>query len=639
MGNDWTKEDVYRTYNLQNWGEGYFDVDEEGHLVAVPDKGTHKIVINKVVEEMKTQGIKLPAVIRFHDILRQQVRNLNRSFRKVIEDANYQGRYFGVYPVKVNQMREVVEEILDAGQTYDYGLEAGSKPELMAVLAYNTNKNAMTILNGYKDEDYLRLALLGNKLGRKVVVVIEKFSELSRLIKLSKEMNVTPMIGLRGRMAVEGHGRWKSSSGEKAKFGLSISEIIQAVQFCEEQGLKDAIKLFHFHVGSQISDIRTLKDAISEGGRIYAKLHKMGVKLEYFDAGGGLGIDYDGTRSDKDSSMNYIVEEYATDIVWGLKQICDTEGVPHPNIVTESGRMITAHHSCVITNVIDQVKTSQTSFNTSKVTGEHLIVENMRDLEESLSQKNFQQYYNEALQLKEECLNAFKLGILSLEERAKIETIYWKIMSRINVMTKSLEFIPEGLHSLDDDLAPQYLCNFSVFQSIADYWAIDQLLPVVPLNRLNEEPTLNGSIADITCDSDGKMDRFIDRESGFKSTIPLHVLKENEDYLIGIFLTGAYQDVMGDMHNLFGRLNEVHVYSDPEDPAGFYIEEIIRGNNASSVLATMQYNPEYMAQKMKQLVNQEVVRGIIPPREGVRLVDFYEECLSNYTYLMTTLGE
>ncbi|GAB4017774.1 MAG: biosynthetic arginine decarboxylase [Bdellovibrio sp.] len=639
MDNNWSRDDIYRTYNLQNWGEGYFDVDENGNLAVVPDKGSHQIKIKDIVKEMRAQGIKLPAVIRFHDILRHQVKTLNRSFRKIIEDANYQGRYFGVYPVKVNQMREVVEEILDAGQAYDYGLEAGSKPELMAVLAYNTNKNAMTILNGYKDEDYLRLALLGNKLGRKVIVVIEKFSELSRLIKLSKEMNVRPMIGLRSRMAVEGHGRWKSSSGEKAKFGLSISEIIQAVQFCEEQGMKDTIKLFHFHVGSQISDIRTLKDAITEGGRIYAKLHKMGVNLQYFDAGGGLGIDYDGSRSDKDSSMNYTIDEYATDIVWGLKQICDIEGVPHPNIVTESGRMVTAHHSCVITNVIDQVNSCQTSFNTNKVTGENIIVENMRDLEDNMSLQNYQQYFNEAQQLKEDALNAFKLGILSLEERAKIETLYWKIMVRIRNIIKDVEFIPEGLQTLEDDLAPQYLCNFSVFQSIADYWAIDQLLPVMPITRLNEAPNLNCSIADITCDSDGKMDRFIDREHGVRSSIPLHTLKENEEYLLGIFLTGAYQDVMGDMHNLFGRLNEVHVFADSEDPSGFYIEEIIRGNNASSVLATMQYNPEYMAQKMKQLVNQEVVRGIIPPREGVRLVDFYEECLSNYTYLMTSHGE
>lgn len=639
MDNTWSREDNYRTYNLQNWGEGYFDIDENGNLAAIPDKGNHKIVIKDIVKEMKAQGIKLPAVIRFHDILRHQVKLLNRSFRKIIEDANYQGRYFGVYPVKVNQMREVVEEILDAGQSFDYGLEAGSKPELMAVLAYNTNKNAMTILNGYKDEDYLRLALLGNKMGRKVVVVIEKFSELARLIKLSKEMNVKPMIGLRGRMAVEGHGRWKSSSGEKAKFGLSISEIIQAIQFCDEQGVKDAIKLFHFHVGSQISDIRTLKDAITEGGRIYAKLHKMGVNIQYFDVGGGLGIDYDGSRSDKESSMNYTVEEYATDIIWGLKQICDLEGVPHPNIVSESGRMITAHHSCVITNVIDQVNTCQTSFNTNKTTGENIIVENMRELEDNISPQNYQQFFNEAQQLKEDALNAFKLGILSLEERAKIETLYWKVMVRIRGILKNVEYIPEGLQTLEFDLAPQYLCNFSVFQSIADYWAIDQLLPVMPISRLNEAPTLNCSIADITCDSDGKMDRFIDREYGVTNSIPLHTLKDGEDYLIGIFLTGAYQDVMGDMHNLFGRLNEVHVYADAEDPAGFYIEEIIRGNNASSVLATMQYNPEYMAQKMKQLVNQEVVRGIIPPREGVRLVDFYEECLSNYTYLMTSHGE
>jgi arginine decarboxylase len=409
-----------------------------------------------------------------------------------------------------------------------------------------------------------------------------------------------------------------------------------AVQMAEEYGLKDAIKLFHFHIGSQISDIKTLKDAISEGGRIYAKLVKLGLHIEYFDVGGGLGVDYDGSRSDNESSMNYTIEEYATDIVWGLKQICDLEGVEHPNIVSESGRAVTAHHSCVITNVVDRISTAQTHFNTAKVTGEHHIVANMRELEESpLTNKNLQQTYNEALQLKEECLNAFKLGILSLHERARVETLFWKVAVKVAEATKTVDFIPEGLLSLNDDIAPQYLCNFSVFQSVADYWAIDQLLPVVPITHLLDRPDHDCSIADITCDSDGKIDRFIDRE-GVRKTVPLHSIKDGEDYLVGIFMTGAYQDVMGDMHNLFGRLNEVHVYSDPEDPQGFYIEEIVQGNSASSVLSSMQYNPEYMAHKIKKLVNKEVMRGIIAPREGVRLADFYEECLQSYTYLNIT---
>ncbi|MCP4912647.1 MAG: biosynthetic arginine decarboxylase [Oligoflexia bacterium] len=637
--NDWTLDKAEETYRVKNWSDGYFGINANGNLTVLPtSKKKSEIEIVKVVEEMKSQGVKLPAVIRFHDILRSQVKKINRTFRNTIDEAEYEGRYLGVYPVKVNQMREVVEEIIDAGSSYDYGLEAGSKSELLAALVYNENPNSLTILNGYKDEDYLRLALLGRKLDRKIIIVIEKFSELKNILRLSEEMNVTPLIGLRGKMSVPGKGRWANSSGDKAKFGLTTAEILNAVKLMEEHDLKSSIKLFHYHIGSQISDIRTFKDAINEGGRIYAKLYQMGCKLEYFDAGGGLGIDYDGSKSSNDSSRNYNLSDYAEDLVYGLKQICDIESVPHPNIVTESGRAITAHHSCVITNVIDKIDRYQSSFNTKKSTGEHIMVENMRDLETEackISKENFQTIFNEAVQLKSECLNAFKLGVIGLDERAKMETIHWRIMEKIMKWADVSEsFVPEEFKSLNEDIAPQYLCNFSVFQSAADHWAIDQILPLVPITRLNEEPTVQCGIADITCDSDGKIDRFIGPE-GHNKTVPLHEIKEGDEgkYIVGLFLTGAYQDVMGDNHNLFGRLNEVHVFSDADDPQGFYIEEIIKGNSSSQVLTTMQYNPEYMAQSLKKLINKEVVRGKIAPRIGVKLVDFYEDCLADYTYL------
>lgn len=636
---EWTKEDADHIYHVTSWGDGYFDISENGNLIVRPDKGNHSIEIKKVIDEMRHQGVTLPAVIRFHDVLRNQVKDINRTFRSVIEEADYSGRYFGVYPVKVNQMREVVEEIVDAGANYDYGLEAGSKPELLAALAYNTNQESLTILNGYKDSDYLRLALLGRKLGRKVIVVIEKYSELPKLLELSQELNVKPLIGLRVKMNVKHSGKWAESSGQKSKFGLNIPEVLNAIELMDKHGLKDHIKLFHFHIGSQISDIKTIKEAINEGGRVYTELVKLGCGLEYFDAGGGLGVDYDGSRSATDSSKNYTLKEYASDIVYGLKQICSLEKVAEPHIVTESGRAITAHHSCVITNVIDKIASAHTDYNTKKETGEHILVTNMRELsEEPLTQKNYQVTYNEALQLKDDSQNAFKLGILKLTERAKIDTLYWQIMIKINDIVNEEEFVPEGIYDLEDNLAPQYLCNFSVFQSAADHWAVDQLLPVVPISRLNEKPTLSCSIADITCDSDGKIDKFINRDE-LKNTVPLHKFEKNEDYLVGLFLTGAYQDVMGDMHNLFGRLNEVHVFSDTDDPQGFYIEEIIWGNTASAVLSTMQYNPAYMAEKLKKMVTKEVNRGSIPPREGVRLVDFYESCLTNYTYLMNEKKE
>ena len=630
---NWSSEDSIKLYNIDNWGAGYFTISNSGNLSVKPSEADPTIEIKEVIEEMRSQGVELPAVIRFHDILRNQVKTLNQSFNKVIKEAEYKGSFQGVYPIKVNQMREVVEEVLEAGEEFNFGLEAGSKPELLAVLAYNNNQNSLTILNGYKDEEYLKLALLGNKLQRKVIIVVEKFSELNKILKISKEMDVKPIIGLRGKMSIKSRGKWAASCGDKAKFGLTISEMITAVDLMKENGLLDCIKLFHFHIGSQISDIKTIKAAINEGARIYTELSKLGCEIEYFDAGGGLGIDYDGSRSKSDSSVNYTLIEYIADIVYGLKQMCDGENIRHPNIVTESGRALTAHHSCVVTNVIDEITVSKTNYEKTTLQNEHIILKNMREMFEwEVSESKYQEIFNEANQLKEQSVNAFNLGVISITERAIIETFYWKTMTKLFIFSQTLEEIPESLQNLENDLAPQYLCNFSVFQSAADSWAIDQVLPVVPLSKLNEKPTTNCSIADITCDSDGKINNFFSKE-GHSKTMPIHEIQNDEEYLIGMFLTGAYQDVMGDMHNLFGRLNEVHVYSDKDDPQGFYIEEIIKGNSSSHVLSTMQYNPEYMAQKVKKSITKLINGGHLPPRQGVMWVDFYEKCLTDYTYL------
>lgn len=630
----WSKEEADDVYHISRWGDGYFDINDQGHLCVLPsqDETGPRIDISEVLEEMKAQNIPLPIVVRFHDILRSHVKVINETFRDVIKEAGYQGKYAGVYPIKVNQMREVVEEIVDAGAPYDFGLEAGSKPELLSVLAYNDNLNALTILNGYKDEDYLRLALLGNKLGRKCIVVIEKFSELHKILKLAREMNVEPMIGLRAKMAIKGSGKWSDSGGEKAKFGLTIAEMLTCVHILKEENYLNSLKLFHFHIGSQVTDIRTIKEVIREGGRIFAKLSQLGAPLEYFDCGGGLGVDYDGSQSTSDSSMNYKLNDYASDIVYILKEICDAEKVAHPNIVTESGRAITARHSCVITNVIDKIETSFTEYKTEKQTGEHSLVGNIRELLEALNVENAQETYNDALDIKRECQNAFRLGILKLEERATIETIFWKITKKISSLLPQMEFIPENLYDIDQGVAPQYLCNFSIFQSAPDMWAIGQLLPIVPITRLNEKPEVLGTLVDITCDSDGKINKFIDINET-RNLLPLHDLRPNEDYHIGVFLTGAYQDVMGDLHNMFGRLNEVHVFCDDEDPTDFYIEEVIKGSSAENVLAAMQYNPEAMAYTMKKNIDRQIAGGKINPREGVRLVDFYESCLKSYTYL------
>jgi arginine decarboxylase len=635
---EWSIEDAERIYGVSSWGGGYFKIGENGNIQVSPDpkNANIKIDFKSVIDEITLEGIQFPVVIRFHDILRSQVVGINECFNQVIADAKYQGRYNGVYPIKVNQTREVVEEIVDAGAPYDYGLEAGSKAELLAVLAYNTNANSLTILNGYKDEEFIRLSLLGRKLGRKVVVVIEKFSELHLLIRISKELNIEPIIGLRSKMSALGKGKWQGSSGDRAKFGLTIPEIINAAKLLEKEGMGHTLKLLHFHIGSQLTDIRAIKDAVNESARIYTELHKMGFALEYVDVGGGLGIDYDGSKSTNDSSRNYSLNEYVADVVYGMKEVCDLEGVPHPNLVTESGRAITAHHSCVVTEIVGEIKADGAVLDTSMTEGEHVILKNMRELLHFLTaDQNLQEVYNDACEWKEQAVSAFKLRVVSLEELGKIETLYWQIMRRLQVLYRDVEFVPEGLQHLDFSLSSQYLCNFSIFQSAADTWAIDQLLPVVPLTGMDKRPDINCSLVDITCDSDGKIDQFIvDRQ--LQNIMPIASLEAGQKAYLGLFLTGAYQDVMGDMHNLFGRVNEVHIFSDDDDPEDFYIEEFVAGSSVQDVLTIMQYNPNTMALDVKRQIDKEVANGQIPPREGVKWTDFYENCLKGYTYLKTS---
>lgn len=634
----WTIEDAERVYGVSSWGGGYFRIGENGniHIAADPSNPNVSIDFKAVVAEIIDEGIQFPVVVRFHDILRSQVISINETFNQLISEAGYQGYYRGVYPIKVNQMREVVEEIVDAGAPYHYGLEAGSKSELLAVLAYNTNTESLTILNGYKDDEFIKLALLGRKLGRKVVIVIEKYSELLNVVRISKELDISPIIGLRSKMTAKGKGKWQDSSGERAKFGLTIPEIINSARYLESQGMADTLKLLHFHIGSQLTDIRAIKNAVNESARIYTELHKMGFELEYVDVGGGLGIDYDGSQSTNDSSRNYTLAEYAADVVYGMKEVCDLEGVPHPSLVTESGRAITAHHSCVVTEVVGEIKADGATLDTEHVEGEHILLTNIRELLNCFSaEHNLQEVFNDASEWKEQAVEAFKLRVVSLEELGKIETIYWQIMRRLQIQFQQVEFVPEELKHLDFTLSSQYLCNFSVFQSAADTWAIDQLLPVVPLSGMDVKPDKFCSLVDITCDSDGKLDQFVvERET--QNVLPIHSLKEDEKMHLGLFLTGAYQDVMGDMHNLFGRLNEVHIFSYDDDPKDFYIEEVVKGSSVENVLSVMQYHPSAMALDVKRLIDKEVAGGRIPPREGVRWTDFYENCLHGYTYLKTS---
>jgi arginine decarboxylase len=635
FNSNWSIDDSLHAYQIKRWGEGYFGVNTKGNLCVYPTKDEQgpTIDIRAVIDEAKREGVSFPAVFRFHDILRSQVRILNETFNTVIKEANFKGEYHGVYPIKVNQLREVVEEITDVAKDYNYGLEAGSKPELLTVLAYNTNPNSLTILNGYKDKDYMRLAMLGTQIGRNIVIVIEKYSEIFKILEIAEELDVEPLLGVRAKLSSKSSGKWADSSGEFAKFGLSIPEIMDLVSLLKQKNKLHLLQLFHFHVGSQIPDIRTIKECINEGARIFANLVQLGTPIKFFDVGGGVGINYDGSRSNSPSSTNYSLRDYIGDVVYILKDICDLSEIQHPHIVSETGRAITAHHSCVITDVFGNVNlTKHKNIETIPNEDDHQIIKRIKDLYKNLNHANYQDIYNDACIVKEEAISGFKLGILDLEERSIAETLYWNICHQIISMTENERYVPIEIKKLKTVLADKYLCNFSLFQSAPDTWAIQQILPIIPISRLDTEPDTECTLADITCDSDGKINQFLGPD-GHSPTLPIHSLKDGEDYFIGLFLTGAYQDIMGDMHNLFGRLNEVHVFCDDDDPNDFYIEEVIHGNSAAEVLQIMQYTPEEMCRKIKVEIDLKIKEGKIKPRHGVKLADFYETSLYDYTYL------
>lgn len=632
----WSLKQALEHYNIPNWGSGYFSINKKGHLCARPYGGqSPSIDLMDVVEDIQEKNLGFPCVVRFQDILRARVEQLNEAFQKYIREYKYKGKYFGVYPIKVNQLSEVVEEILDAGEAYDLGLEAGSKGELLTVLALNKNPKSLTICNGYKDEDYMRLALMGRKLSRKVVVVIEKISELPTLLKLSEEMEVEPLIGLRAKLSTKGTGRWEESGGDFAKFGLTVPEIMQAIKLLKQKKKMHCFKLFHFHVGSQITDIRMIKESVREGARIYAKLVKLGFDIEYFDVGGGLGVDYDGSRTASDSSMNYSLAEYVEDVIYNLQQVCEEEEVPEPNLTSESGRALVAHHSCLIIPIFGSIEVGANNNPHGNFQKELIpLVQEMNEILENLSEANLLGNFHDAQAKKAEALSSFKLGILSLEDRAQVESLYWKICRKIIDLQKSLEHKPEDTADLDILLADQYLANFSLFQSAPDHWAFDQLFPIVPIHRLNERPSRETTIVDITCDSDGKIDRFIDLLD-VKNNLSLHTLKPGEPYYLGMFLIGGYQDIMGDLHNLFGRVHEVHVFCDEEDPEDYYLEEVIRGDTIRDVLSRLQYSPTELIKSVKNALDKEVRKGKLKPKAGVHLINFYEDVMNGYTYLRT----
>ncbi|MHB2026923.1 MAG: biosynthetic arginine decarboxylase [Elusimicrobiota bacterium] len=635
MNNDdthWTAEDSARLYNIKGWGSRYFGINEQGHLTVHPRRSADPAIdIRALVDDVAARGIRFPVLFRFQDILRHRVEVLNETFSRVMSEKKYTGRYFGVYPIKVNQLREVVEEIIDAGRGYRYGLEAGSKGELMAVLAMNSSE-ALTIVNGYKDKAMMTLSAMGNRIGRRVVVVIEKPAELPLLLAASRELGVRPLIGLRAKLQTQGSGRWKYSTGHAAKFGLSTPEILGAVSHLRDQGLLDCAKLLHFHIGSQVSDIKTIKDSIKEACRIYAKLKKMGLGLEYLDCGGGLGVDYDGTHTSAESSVNYTLREYIGGLVSTVQEVCAQEGVPEPHLVTESGRAVVAHHSLLAVNVFGSIEAGTDDPAISGRAKESAPVAEMRRLLLEISAENLLQSYHEALERRDEAFSLFKLGFLDLEDKARIETLFWSLCLKIDRCIPEIKDVSEELLEMSKMVKDQYLCNFSLFQSLPDSWAIGQLFPIAPLQRLNEKPTRNTTLADITCDSDGKIAQFAcHRRTG--GSLPLHPLRSGEPYYLGVFLMGAYQATMGDIHNLFGRVNEVHVFQDKTAPGGYYLEEIIRGQTVREVLASIQYSDFELVQKMKSSIDAAAKAGIIKPREGVDLLNRYQDFMGDYTYI------
>jgi arginine decarboxylase len=634
----WDIQSARCLYNIHRWGAEYFDINELGRVVAKPLRDTGASVdLTDVTEEARARGLKFPLLIRFQDILRHRVESINMAFRNSITEFNYQGRYRGVFPIKVNQLREVVEEILDAGKPFDFGLEVGSKPELLAGLALQSQMGSLIICNGYKDASFIRMALLGTKLNKKVIMVVEKLEELRQIITVSRQLGVEPLIGIRARLLSRGAGKWAESAGENAKFGLTTAELLTATELLRAENLSHCFKLLHFHIGSQVPDILIVKKAVQEASRFYAKLYKMGFQIEFMDVGGGLGVDYDGSRSAFDSSTNYTLQEYANDIVYYIGDVCNAEKVPHPDIVSESGRAVVAHHSVLIVEVFGAIEKIRPGEHFQYGDNEHAMVKELLDIRKNLPKVNKLEAYHDALERKEDAQNMFTLGLMDLPEKAKIESLYWQISQAVVESFKGQSYIPEEIRKLEDSLADQYLCNFSVFQSLLDHWALDQLFPIMPISRLNERPTREATLVDITCDSDGQVNKFIDLRD-VRDTLPLHKLNTNgngqlEPYHLGFFLMGAYQDIMGDLHNLFGRVNEVHVFLEPDEPAGYYVEEIIEGNTIVQCLASVQYDENELKRQMKGQIDEAIKSDRMKPSEAMRLLDDYERGLREYTYL------
>jgi len=632
---EWTTDDAARLYQVDLWSQGYFVVGADGRVKVRPDRTAEReIDLPEVVAGLAERELYAPVLVRFSDILADRLRSLHDAFDAAIGEHGYRGRYVAVYPIKVNQQRPVVEEVYRYGREFDFGLEVGSKPELLAVMAMTDEaEERLIVCNGFKDDEYIEAVILSTKLGRNIIPIVEKFSELKLILKHAAAYDVRPKIGVRVKLASQGAGRWRDSAGERSKFGLFVSEILDMTELLAAHDMLDCLKLIHCHPGSQIQDIRRLKEAIGELGHVYAELVKLGVPLEYVDVGGGLGVDYDGSRTTSDSSMNYTMEEYAAEVVYRLGSVCDEREVPHPTIISESGRAMTAYQSVLVINVLGAAGPRTTHAAPEDLGTDDDVPLPLRDLahaHEGLTEENLVEAYHDAVQARDEAMNLFKLGYLSLERRGMAERLFWAICARVQDLASGLEWVPEELASLEEILSETYFCNFSLFQSLPDSWAIDQLFPVMPIARLDERPARRAVLADMTCDSDGKIDRFVDLED-VRRTLEVHELRNGEDYYLAVFLVGAYQETLGDLHNLFGDTNVVHVRLHEE--GGWWLEETVKGDTARAVLGYMQYDVDKLVPRVVRDCEMAVRAGRMTLAESRVLTKFYEDALNGYTYL------
>jgi arginine decarboxylase len=626
----WKTTDAAETYGIRHWSKGYFGINQSGHVTVHPNKNPEQAIdLKELVDQLQARGIQLPILLRFTDILRHRVGEIQEAFRTAIREFDYRGDYCCVYPIKVNQQRHVVEEILDFGKSFNFGLEAGSKPELLAVLAVTNGFDTPIICNGFKDDEFIKMTVLARKIGKQIIPVVEKFTELEGIVRYAQELNVRPVVGVRVKLASRGSGRWKSSAGFRSKFGLTVTEVLEAFDYLKQRDLADCLQLVHFHLGSQITNIRMVKAALTEAARVYVELARVGASVRYMDVGGGLGIDYDGSQTDFESSVNYTLQEYANDVVFRIKSVCDETGVPHPTIISESGRAVVAYHSLLVFDVLGVSNFDRYQAPPQIPPDVPQPISDLFAIYRDLSKKNFLEGYHDAVQSVDEAMNLFNLGYLPIEMRALTEQLFWATCGKLLKIVRELDYVPEELTGLEHLLSDTYFCNFSIFQSMPDSWAIKQLFPIMPIHRLNEEPSRRAVLGDITCDSDGKIDQFIDLRD-VRNTLQLHPY-DGSPYYLGAFLLGAYQEILGDLHNLFGDTNAVHVSLD--DDGEVNLDAVIKGDTVREVLHYVQYSADELAVRMRKDVERAVRAGKISLDESRQLLTFYESGLEGYTYL------